>query len=110
MTFYDKFPQEFKDYLKNKYGNNKWWLSEDPLTLAYYQMNDLKLAIPMSKLQWAVEQVMERPVWTHQFAHRETLEEMNMYGINLAQTHNLCYEDILEKINQKWKERQNANL
>lgn len=104
MSFYEKFPQDFKDYLKTKYGTNRWWLSEDPLTLAYFQMNDRRLAIPIGKLQWAVEQVLERPIYTHQFGERKTLEREALYNKNLDQRYNLCYEDILELVNKKWND------
>ena len=50
-----------------KFGDNRWWLSEDKLVLGYYQLLNHILLVPFDKFQKAVEFLLGRPVWTHEF-------------------------------------------
>ncbi len=49
------------------YGDNHWWESTDPLVLAYHQIHEPVLCMDWSVFHAAVEEVVEHPVWTHQF-------------------------------------------
>jgi len=106
-SYWHEFPKEFQDYLIKKYGDNRWWESDDYLTIAYYQINEPKIAVKFSKFHEACEKVLDRSIWTHQFCHREVQEEKGMYrhgNPNLpTKTQYLCYEDIQELINDKWR-------
>lgn len=51
----------------NKYGDNKWWFSEDPKVIGYYQLNEPLLVIDFSKFHEGVEKLLNRPVFTLEF-------------------------------------------
>lgn len=76
----------------------------DTITLAYLQMHNTTLACNFSDLHKAVENVLGRGVFTHQFASKEALLSMNMYNKNGLPHENLCREDILEVIDQKFND------
>jgi len=66
----EKIPEETKIIINNtlrKYGDNKWWLSEDPKVIGYYQLFEEILVVNFSKLHEGVEKLLDRPVWTHEF-------------------------------------------
>lgn len=77
----------------------------DEMTLAYLQINNSTLACDFSDFHKAVEKVLGREVYTHQFGSKRVLEEKRMYFKHReAKEQNLCYEDIRDLINQKFKE------
>ena len=43
------------------------WKKWTPLQLASFQMVQDKLCVPFGEFHKAVEEVLERPVWTHEF-------------------------------------------
>jgi hypothetical protein len=54
------------------------WKKWTPQELAAFQMEQDCLAVPFGEFQKAMEIVLGRPVWTHEFADRERLRaEMN---------------------------------
>ncbi len=62
-----------------KYGNEKWWEPDtDPRKFAYYQIQeDLMLCANFSQFHEAIELLLGRPVFTHEFAlaHNELIQE-----------------------------------
>jgi hypothetical protein len=68
----------------DKYGDNKWWLSEDQRVLGYYQLNEEILLMPFSKFHECFEKLLGRPVWTHEFG--------------------LCYEELKQQAERAWNE------
>lgn len=77
----------------------------DEITLAYLQINNPTMACDFSDFHKAVEKVLGREVWTHQFGSKQVLIDKGMYHTNKESKHeNLCYEDIQEIINKKFKE------
>lgn len=64
-------PSENKNIILSameKYGDNKWWLSEDVKIIGYYQLNEPILIVDFSKFHEGVEKLLGRSVWTHEFA------------------------------------------
>jgi hypothetical protein len=51
-----------------KYGDNKWWLSEDPAEIARYQLFEPILLVPFGKFHEGTEKLLGRPVYTTEFA------------------------------------------
>jgi hypothetical protein len=51
-----------------KYGNNRWWRSNDPLEVAKYQVFEDTLLVQFSLYHEGVEKLVGRPVYTHEFA------------------------------------------
>lgn len=49
-----------------KFGDNRWWLSEDKKVLGYYQLMYPILLVPFDKFHEALEFLLGRPVWTHE--------------------------------------------
>lgn len=78
----------------------------DEITLAYLQINNIEhMACDFPVFHKAVEKVLGREVWTHQFMRKSALEEKRMYFKHREDIHtNLCYEDIKERINKKFDE------
>lgn len=62
-----------------KYGDNHWWESGvDERTFAYYQMLEpVMLVRGFDRFHAAVEKLLGRPVWTHEFgvSHDELCQE-----------------------------------
>jgi hypothetical protein len=58
-----------------KYGDNRWWISEDPRERAYYQINEDILLMSFNKLHKDIEILLNRPVYTHEFAFPKIKEE-----------------------------------
>jgi len=50
-----------------KYGDNKWWESENLKEIAYYQFNEDVLLIDFVKYHEAMEKLLGRSVFTHEF-------------------------------------------
>ena len=49
-----------------KFGDNRWWLSEDKRVLGYYQLMNPILLVSFDKFHEALEFLLGRPVWTHE--------------------------------------------
>ena len=49
-----------------KFGDNRWWTSEDKKVLGYYQLMNPILLVPFDKFHEALEFLLGRPVWTHE--------------------------------------------
>jgi hypothetical protein len=50
-----------------KYGDNKWWQSNDLIEIAKYQLFEKVLMVDFSKFHEGVEILLGRPVLTHEF-------------------------------------------
>lgn len=49
-------------------GENHWWLSKDKRVLAYHQLKNDRLMVPFGEFHEALEVLLDRPIWTHEFA------------------------------------------
>lgn len=49
-----------------KFGDNRWWTSEDKRVLGYYQLMNPILLVSFDKFHEALESLLGRPVWTHE--------------------------------------------
>src|SRR5260221_8729714 len=51
-----------------KYGDNHWWeLDIDPRKMAYHQIKEPIMLVKFSDFHEAIELLLGRPVWTHEF-------------------------------------------
>jgi hypothetical protein len=50
-----------------KYGDNHWWESKDPVEVAKYQVFEDVLMTDFSTFHDGVEKLVGRPVYTHEF-------------------------------------------
>lgn len=57
------------------WGNNRWWLSDDPKERAYHQINEEFLLMSFSQFHGDVEKLLNRPVFTHEFVSPKFREE-----------------------------------
>lgn len=66
----NKLPEKNRLHIlatRAKYGNNRWWDADDLRILAYYQLQEEILMVPFAEFHKGVEQLLGRPVWTHEF-------------------------------------------
>jgi hypothetical protein len=71
----DKNYQRALDAL-NGYGDNRWWLSDDPRTRAYYQiMEPLQLTMSFDQFWQDVEILLGRGVYNIEFANNGKLQQ-----------------------------------
>ena len=54
--------------------NSKWWESASYLEIVQFQLYEERLCMPFDIFQLAVEKVLGRPVWTHEFANADRLK------------------------------------
>jgi hypothetical protein len=69
--------------IMDKYGENRWWLSEDLRTIAYYQLRENRLLVDWTRFCEGVRALLGRPVYTHE------------YG--------LCREELLKESEEAWQ-------
>lgn len=50
----------------DKYGDDKWWLSDDKRIIGYFQLNEPIIVVPFDKFHEGLEALLCRPVWTHE--------------------------------------------
>lgn len=50
-----------------RFGENRWWLSEDKRVRSYYQISCSVLLVPIDLLFKGFELVLERKVYSHEF-------------------------------------------
>ena len=57
-------PNDVNSYIAvmDKYGNECWWDSDDPIKIAKFQVQESVLLVPFIKFQDALEIVLKRPV------------------------------------------------
>lgn len=82
---YPNIPRRNIDGLKaamQKYGDNYWWESEDPIQLAMYQIFEDILMVDFGKFHEGLEKLVGRPVFTHEMGlNPEGLKEEARLGI-----------------------------
>ena len=52
--------------VRNKY-DTEWWNSDDPMEVAWGQLNEPTLIMDFDKFHEAIEKALGRPVFTHEF-------------------------------------------
>jgi len=57
---------------KIKYGDNEWW-KQDLKTMAYFQLQEPILIVPFATFHKGVEKLLNRSVFTHEFANPQSL-------------------------------------
>lgn len=57
-----------------KYGTNHWWLSDEPATVAHFQMHEEKFLIPFDKYQSSIEKTIGRKIEMHELLLSELTE------------------------------------
>jgi len=65
-----KLPEENREAMRKtqaRYGDNKWWLSDNWAEMAYYQLSENMLLVDFGDFHKGVEELLGRPVWTHEF-------------------------------------------
>lgn len=45
-----------------------WWIGKTPKEIAMFQLFTNELAMPLGEFHKAIEQALDRPVWTHELA------------------------------------------
>jgi len=82
---WSQLSQETRETIKitmEKYRDNRWWESEDPLQIAMYQIFEDILIVDFDKYHQGLEKLVGRPVFTHEFGiSREALREEARMGI-----------------------------
>lgn len=53
--------------------NSEFWKGKTDREVAEFQLNEDRLCMPMTVFQNALSVVLDRPVFTHEFADREAL-------------------------------------
>lgn len=51
----------------------KWWETATPDEIVRFQLYEPRLCMPFAAFHAAVEKVLGRPVWTHEFADADRL-------------------------------------
>lgn len=49
-------------------GESEWWKQATPTDIVLFQLYEPRLCMPFAEFHEAVEQVLGRPVFTHEFA------------------------------------------
>ena len=80
--------------------DSKEWENWTDAEIAAFQMEQNKLCVPFSRFQQAVESVLGRPVWTHEFAGRDGLRDEMSGRIPKA-----TFSDVLDKIPERLREK-----
>ena len=58
-----------------KLYNSKWWEGKTAKEVVDFQLYEEKLCIEFSAFHKAIEKVLGRPVFTHEFADQKALQE-----------------------------------
>lgn len=67
-----------------KYGDNRWWLSEDPRERAYYQLKEKILLMSLKQFHGDVEKLLNRDVLIHEISSdrlKQEAERAWRYGV-----------------------------
>lgn len=57
-----------------KLHNTEWWKTASKEDIVKFQLFETRLCCPFDVFQEAVEHVLKRPVWTHEFADFKRLQ------------------------------------
>ena len=58
-----------------KMAESGWWKDECPNKIVKFQLFEDRLCMDFSAFHKAVEKVLGRPVWTHEFAFADSLRQ-----------------------------------
>lgn len=75
-------------------ADTKWWETKSPHEIVRFQLFTNELCMPFDKFHEAVENVLNRPVWTHEFASDRLRQEF--LGEQAAPTLNEIVSQIPE--------------
>lgn len=68
-----------------KYGDNQWWLSDDPKVRGYYQVNEPLLLLPsVPQFREDLGKLLNRPVFSHDLVSpkfKQEVERAWIYGV-----------------------------
>lgn len=67
-----KLPEENQKAMQEtmaKYGDYHWWLSDNPVEIAMNQLFEDVLLVDFGGFHKGVEELLGRPVWTHEFGY-----------------------------------------
>jgi hypothetical protein len=67
MALLPKDNQQAMHNAMEKYGDDHWWLSDEPKIIALHQIFEDCLLVPFALFHKGVEELLERPVWTQEF-------------------------------------------
>jgi len=81
-----------------KFNNSGIWKDMTDRQLAEFQLLQKRLCMPFSEFHRAVESVLGRPVYTHEFANCDALTA-EFYGELAPPTFEEIIEPILHKLN-----------
>lgn len=56
-------------------SKTNWWERRTPREIVEFQMFTNELSMPFDKFHEATEKALDRPVWTHEFADIERLQQ-----------------------------------
>jgi hypothetical protein len=56
-------------------SNSEWWKTAKDKDIVKFQLFEDKLCMPFGEFHRAVEKVLKRPVWTHEFAYPDQLRK-----------------------------------
>ncbi len=66
----NKLPEENKKRIltvREKYGNDDWWNSDDIRVIGYYQLKESILITKFETFHEGLELLLGRSIWTHEF-------------------------------------------
>ena len=75
---------------------SNWWEKLDPKEVAFLQLHQSKLCMPFSLFHNYIEQLLDRPVWTHEFADADSLRDEYKEVIDKP-----TFETIVNKLPQE---------
>lgn len=95
MDYHDKlylkmFNPEMTKETAQELFDSKWWESVALARAAWLQLNQKLLCMPFDKFHEAVEFLLGRPVYTHEFAFAEHLKQEVLTGKSPS------FEEILD--------------
>lgn len=68
-------PTQFTTEQAIALAKTEWWKTSEPKDIVALQLYQDKLCMPFANFHLAVEKVLDRPVFTHEFAHHELLKQ-----------------------------------
>jgi hypothetical protein len=92
-----------------KYGDNQWWLSDDPRERAYHQITETILLMSFSQFHKDTEKLLNRSVFTHEFASPKLKQEAQRawtYGVGATsdQERRERFEESVQDLRDRGKE------
>ena len=80
-----------------KYGDNRWWESNDPVVLAYHQLHEEIMMIELDKLYEGATKICGRDVYSHDlWMDRKNLMKEVEVGMKRLQNGTCLSEEVQE--------------